>query len=126
MIRTPSTVAQLFAWWRAALQDPSLPRQEGVPQCGYYQLRLINGGPFVAARIWCERDVDLETMELTGPEVLRCEVDGSYTDPLRHWTYMTPITKAEYDALLQRRLALPEMMNPREPLDLTRRPIWTP
>jgi len=126
VIRQPTPMFVLFAWWRAALEDPDLPREEGFPQCGFYKTRLVNGGPWVAARIWCEREIDLETCELLGPEKQRCEVDGRYVDPLRIWTYLKPITRAEYDAILHRRLNIAGMMTPRETLDLTRRPIWTP
>lgn len=123
-MRQPSTATQLFAWWRGALADPTLTREPGIPECGYYKRRLIKGGPWVIARIWCERDIDPVTGELAGPERLLCEVDGTYADPVDQWTYLTPITRAEYDAILHRSMAIPGMMTATQPLDLTRRPIW--
>jgi hypothetical protein len=126
MIRQPTPIYQLFAWWREACGNPDASRSEGLPECGWFKRRLVRNGPWVAARIWCERDIDPETFELTGPERLRCEVDGDYRDAADQWTYLTPITRAEYDALLQRRLTVAEMMTPRQSIDLTRRPIWTP
>lgn len=124
MIRQPSTATQLYAWWRAALADPDLPRAEGIPECGYYKRRLVRAGPWVAARVWCEREICPQTGDLAEPERIRCEVDGQYADPIRHWTHLIPISRDEYDAILQRRLNIAGMMTPTEPLDLTRRPIW--
>lgn len=126
MIRQPSTAAQLYAWHRAALANPDLPRHDGHPECGWFKRRMVRGGPWVVARIWCEREIDPETLELAGPERLRCEVDGEYVDPVQHWTHLTPITREEYDALLHRRGLIAEMMTSNQSIDLSRRPLWTP
>ena len=126
MIRQPSTAAQLYAWHREAVKNPDLPRHDGLPECGWFKRRMVRGGPWVAARIWCERDIDPETLELTAPEVLRCEVDGEHVDPAAHWTHLIPISREEYDALLHRRGLIAEMMTPRQSIDLSRRPLWTP
>ncbi len=124
MIRQPSSATQLFAWWRRAVINPDQPREPGIPEAGYYKRRMVRGGPWVAARVWCERDICPRTGELIAPERMRCEVDGQYADPVQQWTYLTPISREEYDAILQRRLNIAGMMTPHEPLDLTRRPIW--
>lgn len=96
MIRQPSTAAQLYAWHREALRNPDIARYDGLPECGWFKRRMVRGGPWVAARIWCERDIDPETLELTAPEVLRCEVAGEYVDPALHWTHLTPISHDEF------------------------------
>ncbi|MBK8772921.1 MAG: hypothetical protein IPM06_21160 [Rhizobiales bacterium] len=124
-MREPSTIAMLYGWWRAALNNADQPRSDGFPECGFYKRRMVKGGPWVAARIWCEREIDASG-ELTGPECLRCEIDGTYADPCQHWTYLTPISREDYEALLRRRLLLDGMMTPEQPIDLSRRPIWTP
>lgn len=126
MIRQPSSASVLYAWWRAALVNPDLARHDGHAECGWFKRRMVRGGPWVAARIWCERETDPITLELTAPEVLRCEVDGEYVDPAQHWTHLTPITRAEYDALLHRRGLIAEMMTANQSIDLSRRPLWTP
>lgn len=119
MIRQPTPMAQLHAWHRAALADPSLPRHEGLAECGWYKTRLVKGGPWVAVRIWCEREIDAETGELTAPEILRCEVDGMRCDPARIWIFLTPITRAEFDALRQRQTDIPAMAATMARLDLS-------
>ncbi|MFE3839199.1 hypothetical protein [Pseudogemmobacter sonorensis] len=101
-----------------------MTREPSFPQCGYYKRRLVRGGPWVAARIWCEREVCPETGELAAPERMRCEVDGQISDAVDNWTHLTPISRDEYEAILHRRLNIAGMMTPQTPLDLTRRPIW--
>jgi len=123
MIRQPSTKARLYAWHRAAVAGENPPRHEGLPECGWYRTRLVKGGPWVPVRIWCEQEVDPQTGELTAPEVLRCEVDGMLRDPARAWTFLRPITRAEFEALSARREAIPAMAATMVRLDLTERAI---
>ena len=124
-MRQPTPLAQLFAWWREACTNPDIKRSDGFPECVYYKRRLIKGGPWVCARIWCDREINAD-FELTGPERLRCEVDGQYRDANEQWTYLMPITRQEYDAILQRHMIAPEMQTPEIAIDLTRKPLWTP
>jgi len=123
MIRQPSTKARLYAWHRAAVAGENPPRHEGLPECGWYRTRLVKGGPWVPVRIWCEQEVDPQTGELTAPEVLRCEVDGMRRDPARAWTFLHPITRAEFEALSARREAIPAIAATMVRLDLTERAI---
>jgi hypothetical protein len=80
----------------------------------------------VPVRIYIERDICPDTAELLGPERLRCEVDGMDRDPASQWSHLTPISRRDYDALLHLQGLTPEMFDPRKPIDLTRRPLWTP
>lgn len=121
MIRRPTPTAQLYAWHREALGNPDLPRHDSFPQCGWYQTKLVKGGPWVAAEIWVEREIDPETGELTAPEVLRCEIDGMRRDPAAIWTHLRPISRADHRALLQRREDIPEMAATMATIDLTRK-----
>lgn len=102
MIRRPSTEDDLFRWWRHAVLGAAQPNH-GEPQCGFYKTRLVKGGPWVPVRIWCEQEIDPETGELTAPEILRCECDGQRRDPWLIWTYLTPISRAHWDALNEAR-----------------------
>lgn len=126
MIRTPTPPSVLFRWWREALVNPDLPRHDDMPECGFYKRRMVKGGPWIPARIYVERETDPMTGELTAPERMVCDLNGEMCDPRPHWTHLRPISREEYDALLQRRYAVPEMLSPRNPIDITARPLWTP
>lgn len=88
-----------FAWWREELKV-SGQRIPDLPQCGFYQRRLVQGGAFVPARIWREPEIDLTTAESTGRDVLLCEVGGRRRDPFSEWSRlaMSPVLKqSEYE-----------------------------
>lgn len=123
MIRRPSTAAQLFAWWNDALADPNTVRHDGIPECGWFKRRFVKGGPWVPVRIYVRREIDPETGDLTGPEVLSADVDGRICDPVDHWTHLKPISREEYNALLYRASMVPGMSDNRQKLDLTKGPI---
>ena len=122
-MRMPTPPSVAYAWHRAALAGEAPPTHDGLPQPGWFKMRLIKGGPFVAAKIWIEREIDPATGELAAPEEYRCEVDGDRRDPAKVWTYLTPISKAEYEALLHRRLMIPAMQASMAKLDLIAAPI---
>jgi hypothetical protein len=125
-MREPSSAAQLYRWHKAAIAGDAPPVHDGLPECGWFKRKLVKGGPFVPVRIFVEREIDFETGELIAPEVLVADVDGKRADPVRHWTYLIPITRAEYDALLFRQFSVPGMADSDKPLDLTKEPIrWT-
>lgn len=121
-MRRPTPASQAYAWHRAAVAGVSPETHEGDPQCGWYKTRLIKGGPWVAARIWIEREIDASG-ELAAPEQFRCEVDGQRRNPYSMWTYLTPISRAEYDALLHRRDMIPVMQASMAAVDLVAAPI---
>jgi hypothetical protein len=123
MIRQPSPAARLYAWHRAAIAGEAPAIHDGLPECGWYKRRLVKGGPWIPVRIFVQREVDPETGELLGPEVLVADADGKLADPTHHWTYLTPITRAEYEALLFRQSTVPGMADSATPLDLTKEPI---
>lgn len=123
MIRQPSTAAQLYSWWKAALSDPTLPRSDGLPECGWYRTRLVRGGPWVPVRIFIIRDIDPDSGELTGPERYGCECDGESRSAERLWTYLTPISKAEFDRLTQLRTSIPAMAATMTRIDLSLEPV---
>lgn len=116
-------MASLYAWHRAAIAGDNPPRHEGLPECGWYRTRLVKGGPWVPVRIWCQQKVDQMTGELTAPEEFRCEADGMRRDPARMWTFLTPITRADFEALSARREAIPAMAATMARLDLTEKAI---
>lgn len=121
MMRQPSSMSRLYAWHRAALAGLNPPIHEGQPECGWYRRKIVKGGPWVPVRIFVERDIDPDTGELTGPERLVADVDGTICDPGRHWTHLTPISARDYDDLIQRRAGVPAMAATNTPLDLSER-----
>lgn len=122
-MRTPSSLSDLYSWWKSALNDQSTPRHDGFPQCGYYKTRLVKQGPWVAVSIFVVREFDSETMELTGPEELRCLVEGlDGGDPSERWPFLTPITREEHDFLLDQRLRDSRMFDARQRIDLSDKP----
>lgn len=123
MMRMPTPPSKAFAWWKAAIAGENPPQHEGLPECGWYKTKLTKGGPWVAARIFIEREIDFETGELAEPERLVCEVDGQRRSPYRMWTYLTPISREEHQALLHRRLQIPAMQASMAKVDLIAAPI---
>lgn len=109
-------------WWREELVAPgqAVPT---APQCGFYQRRLVRGGPLVKARIYREK--------MNGSEVLACEVDGRARDPLAEWPklWMSPIREAEYNfrgALathVRKHEPTHPLADPRNPIDLKSAPL---
>lgn len=97
-MRTPLTDDEAYKWWREALQTKRQPRYLNEPQAGWYKRRVASRGPFVAARIWWEQEVD-DCGELLSEPVLRCIVNGQPKDPFDQWIWLWPITVADYDLL---------------------------
>lgn len=120
-MRMPTPTGKLYAWWRDALAGLEPAIHDGMPECGWFRTRLVKGGPWVPAVIWCQRTVDPATGELVSPETLLCEVDGMRRDPAPIWTYLRPISRADYNALMARREELPEMKATMAKIDLTKK-----
>lgn len=101
-IRQPTSIHVAEAWYRAWLagEDPAI--HEGEPQPGYFKIRKWAKGPWLPVRIWLDQVCD-EDGDLAEPERLRCMAGGEEKDPSQVWTYLTPITKAEYDELCEPR-----------------------
>ncbi|MBN2759488.1 MAG: hypothetical protein JXQ79_03225 [Rhodobacteraceae bacterium] len=118
---TPAKVA--YAWHRAYLAGEKPTRRKTDPQCGWYQTKIVPGGPWVPARIWIEREIDIETGLLAAPEVLICEVDADRVDPVEAWPNLIPISKDDYDRLCHRVLSIAGMQNTTRHVDLVAQPI---
>lgn len=117
---TPRTV--LYAWHSAMMRGQRPPTHDGEPECGWFKTRLVKLGPWVPARIWCEREIDPATGELTEDEVLRCDVGGERRNPERAWTFLKPISREDYDALVLRVASNARMAATLAPYDLTQEP----
>lgn len=124
----PTPRDELYAWHKQALEDRNnllyIEANPDEPQCGYFETRLVKGGPFVAARIWMYQPVDEESGDLIGDENLQCEVDGKYRDPAQAWSwlYNLPIDEARFKFLTDLR-AWAEKNAPNEPFANPKKPV---
>ncbi len=102
-MRKPTPTADLYAWHRAALAGDEPEIHPGDPQCGWFELRLVRGGPLVGCRIFVEREIDPDTGELLCDERLVCEVgtrritDFIDIDDQFSWLSRHPISEELYD-----------------------------
>lgn len=101
--RQPSPVMRLLRWHRSYMRGENPPRHDGDPQCGWYRMQKVKGGPWVPVEIWCEQVTD-ETGELCQPERMRADAFGENLDAEEIWTWLTPISRQEFDRITQFRL----------------------
>ena len=120
-MRTPTGLAERWAWWEAAVSGGEPPTHVDEPQSGFYAVRKFAygkwaRGPLVPARIWWEPgETDPETGELLSPEICRAEIDGRRADPWRVWTWLAarPITENEWKWLTALSPLLPKKIPPK-------------
>jgi len=101
-MRTPTTQEQLRAHHAASLAGERPGVDEDTPECGWYRMRMIKGGPWVPVEVRCLQDI--EDGELTEPEVMVAIV-GSERET-KHWRAAwprcsnKPITEDAYHELV--------------------------
>lgn len=131
MIRQPSSMSQLYAWHRRAVQHPDAwSLEDGVPHCGWYKMRLVKGGPWVPAEIRIEQDIDPDTGDLAADERFALYVEGIRQDDPEaahdRMTWLTPISQAEFHRLMDMRLRDSRFFDARQPIDLSAAPSPPP
>lgn len=120
----PLSIGAQLEWWQEELLVPGQPVPD-IPQCGYYERRLVKGGVFVPAVIWREDEIDPETEKKTGKHILRCTLGDQEADAVHEWgrLHKNPITHDKYRfKMADMRWAKtykPEdcMANPTKPID---------
>jgi hypothetical protein len=122
-MRRPTCQHEAHAWWREALVNPRLPRQEGFPQPGYYARRYVRGGPLVPVRVWLDQDIDPDTGDLADDERIRAEELGASKDAALIWTHLRPITAEAYRDLVASHERDAFMSATHVPIDLTQTPM---
>lgn len=97
-MRRPTDPRDAYRTWYELLRGRKPPLHDGVPQCGFYKMRLAKGGPMVPVAIFLRQVIDKETGELIEPEEIVCLVNGRPDDAQRTWNWCckNPITEAEY------------------------------
>lgn len=130
LIRVVDKIEDPLKWWREELKYPGQKIPDD-PQCGFYERRLVRNGPFVSGRIWREPEIDIETNEPTGKELLRCTVGEKMCDPVAEWNRlaMKPIPEASYhyeiadaDHAKKYRPTDPKA-SPHKPIDILKAPM---
>lgn len=91
------SIGAQLEWWEEELEVPGQPIPD-LPQCGYYERRLVKGGVFVPVTIWRDTEIDPITGKETGMHVLRCMVGDQEADAVHEWpkVYKNPITHEKY------------------------------
>ena len=95
-MRRPSTFMQSHGWWLDAVAGRDPDRHDGLPECGYYRMRHVKGGPWVAVHVTISQDIDHDTGELTAPERIIAKVEGRVVDASVIWLQLEPISHAAY------------------------------
>ena len=133
-MRRPTPHDQAYAWHTNALKGvygDEIVINPDEPKCGWYQRRLVKGGPMVPARIWLFSETDTGTGELLDEELLQCEVNGERADATEQWSYLAshPITEQQFRYLTAlaeyARTHMPThpLANPREAVDFMTVPL---
>lgn len=124
MIRRPTSPFKATAWWRGMVENGQAPFHiyDDEPQCGFYARRYVRGGPLVPVRVFLRQDIDPETGELMNPEEIVAEELGWEKDPSRFWTYLKPISREEYDALVEQHRTDTRMAATHAPINLHETP----
>ena len=122
MIRQPTPVKELMAFYRAKLRGDDVVPFDGEIHCGWYKVALVKNGPYVPAHVKRISKVD-EFGELTEDEYLECEINGvvvSDIDAMEKFTFFRAIPLDEYEALVERWRFMAG--NPYAPIDLSEEP----
>ncbi|RJE82973.1 hypothetical protein [Paracoccus onubensis] len=117
-IRQPTSREAQYDFWSRTVAGERVPRTEDEPQPGFYKIRMVRNGPFVAVEIWLEQQVDPDTGELVTDERLRAICNGEPRDPAKLWLYCRAITAEEYDGLTGAHISIPKMAATHVAVDL--------
>ena len=120
--RRPIPTLALLAWWRSALRNPNMARHSDDPQPGFYKMRRVKHGPFIPVRITAEQEID-EAGELCAPVRIVAFCGKKEVDAREVWTYLQPVSRAEFDALERFRDDHSHRIGDTDRIDLSRMPV---
>ena len=133
-MRLPHVPAPL-QWWHGAVKiaasNIAIRELPNDPQDGFFQRKLVKGGPWIPARIWRDAEKDFVTDQETGFDVVKCEVAGKPRHPLKEFDALGryPITKEKFDHLMAvgnwAKTYAPNSSeaNPTQPIDWNKEPL---
>ena len=106
------------------MQDKTVERSEGEPECGFYRRRFVAHGPWVPVNIYMEFELDSEGF-LTTPEVPMARVwTLPKAEPAEwHWPYCEPISIYQYEDLIKMHETDARMAATHAPIDLSENPV---
>jgi hypothetical protein len=107
-----------LAWWSEALLDSRTPRHDAEPQAGFYKRRMVRNGPFMPVEVRLTSVVD-DAGDLSEPEITIAEQLGQKLNPYSIWTHLRPISRGEYDALVEQHRTMDMMAATHAPVDLS-------
>ena len=114
-MRRPTPLLRLLAWHRAALAGDAPPIHDGIPECGWYKMRR-KGAHWVPVEIYVDREFD-ENGDLAADEQIKASVYLEPADAREIWTYLTPISRAEFRRLTHYLLSNQDTINPASHID---------
>jgi hypothetical protein len=100
-MRSPSTFMQSHGWWLDAVAGREPPRHDGLPECGYFRMQHVKNGPYVPVRVTLSQDIDHDTGELAAPERHIATYEGRTIDAALIWDRLDPISRDEYEQLVE-------------------------
>lgn len=125
-MRRPSTYTESHRWWLDAIAGRDVDRHDGLPECGYYRMKNVKGGPWVPVHITLAREIDPDTGELTAPERHVALIEGRTRDPAPIWDRLEPISRDDYEHLQQMVATDERMQASMVRLDLSETPTRPP
>lgn len=87
---------QSHGWWLDALAGKEPPRHDGLPECGYYRMRHVKGGPWVPVQVKLSQDIEFDTGELAAPERHIAVYEDWNVDAAMIWDRLEPISHIEF------------------------------
>lgn len=91
--------------WHAAAMAGLKPPVHSDPECGWFLRYTGTDGKemnyerhYLPASVYWERQIDPETGEILGDDILRCDIGGVFVDPEAAWISIAkrPISEDEY------------------------------
>lgn len=125
-MRKPSTFSEAHRWWFDAIAGRDVEQHDGLPECGLYRRRNVKGGPWVPVQVKLSQDIDHDTGELSAPERYIAVAEGRVIDAALIWDRLEPISRAEYDRLVEAVATDERMQASMVPLDLSATPTRPP
>lgn len=115
-MRRPTPLMALLSWHRKAMAGEAPPVHDGVPECGWYKMRRKRGH-WLPVEIYVDREFD-GNGDLACDEQIKASVFFDPACPREIWTYLTPISRREFQRLTDYLLSNQETINPAARIDV--------
>ncbi len=107
MIRRPLTLDDQRKWWRDAVNGLAAPIDPDLPEVGYYETALVQGGVLVPVEIALHQEIDEDTGELADDTFFYGSIGGEYaTEPqitdIWTWCARYPIPRNKFRHMIDK------------------------